>query len=83
VFYFNKPVKVRYRFTPSNHPGRFTEDSKNPTYLELAELHRQLGADVQSRAAMVRAGKNAEKLGQVIGLLLDLGTRGPARYRIN
>jgi len=59
------------------------EDSKNPTHLELAELHRQLGDAAQSRAAIVRAGKSAGKLGQTIGMRLDLGIRGPARYRLN
>jgi hypothetical protein len=57
------------------------EDGYGPTWLELAELFREVGDMEAAAKALARAGKSDETLTEVMGQLIEMNYSGPARFR--
>ena len=49
--------------------------------LELGELYREMGQPLKSRAKLAKVGEDDRKLCEMQLSLLDMGYRGPARFR--
>jgi hypothetical protein len=57
------------------------EDSYSPPWLEVAELCREVGDMYAAAKALDSAGKSDETLYGVVGQLIEMNYRGPARFR--
>jgi hypothetical protein len=49
--------------------------------LELGEIYREMGQPLKARAKLAKVGEDARSLCDMQLSLLDMGYRGPARFR--
>ena len=57
------------------------EDSYGPSWLEVAELCREVGDMDAAAKALNRAGKSDQTLSGIVGQLIEMNYSGPARFR--